>query len=647
MQSCTTKDTAPSETPGIRRVAVILPPSPATPHPLQTAASEDGPDLHLRILATTDLHLNVLGFDYVANRPRGRGGLIRLAPLIDRARAESGNCLLLDNGDFLEGSPMADYALSRADGPHPMVAAMNALGYDAATLGNHEFTHGLAALQAAMADAQFPFVSANVHTVTTGAPLVAPFVVLDRVLTDQHGQSHRLRLGVTGALPPQTGQWDGQQIGGQLSFAPMVDAIAAARDAMKTVGADLVIVLAHCGPGEGHPDPQAENAGLALAALDGVDAVIMGHLHGLFPDPALAATAPGLDAARGLLHGKPAVMPGQSGSHLGVIDLCLARGQSGWHVRSGQAALWPAAEAGGAGGARPPTGQSARRLARGIGPIHRATQAWADRVIARLDRPLHSLFALVSDVPAVQIVHQAKIAHVRQALAATEWAGLPVLAATAPFRAGGRGGPDHFTDIPAGAFRLRHAFDLYPHPNRLMALLLTGDDLLHWLNHAARLFHQITPDQPDQPLLRADLPPFHFDTIGGLTYQIDLAAPEGARIARLCHAGRPIDPAARFVLATNSHRGHAAALGFLRAGCGQIILADGPPVRDLLTRHLTSPDRPPLPEGPGWTFAPHPGASVTFDTGPAAAQRLGDVPHLRLDPLGTTVDGFLRLRLWL
>ena len=624
-----------------------MPTSPATPHPILTAASKHEPALHLRILATTDLHLNVLGFDYVANKPRARCGLIHLAPLIDRARAGARNSLLLDNGDFLEGSPMADYVLSRGEGPHPMVAAMNALGYDAATLGNHEFTHGLAALQAALAGAQFPVVSANVHQSATGAPLVAPFAALDRVLIDQQGHSHRLRIGVTGALPPQTGRWDGQQIGGRLTFAPMVDAVAAARDAVKKAGADLVIVLAHCGPGDGRPDPQAENTGLAIAALDGVDALVMGHLHGLFPDPALAATAPGLDAARGFLHGKPAVMPGQFGSHLGIIDLHIARREAGWHVRSGQAALWPAAEAAVAGQARPPIGESARRLTRGIAPLHRATQGWADRVIARLDKPLHSLFALVTDVPAVQIVQQAKIAHVRQTLAATEWAGLPVLASTAPFRAGGRGGPDHFTDIPAGTFRLRHAFDLYPHPNRLMALLLTGDDLLHWLNQAARLFHQITPGLPDQPLLRADLAPFHFDTIGGLTYQIDLAAPDGARIAGLQHKGRPIDPTARFVLATNSHRAHAAVLGFLRQGCGKIILADGPPVRDLLTRHLTNPNRPPLPQVPGWAFAPHPGTSVTFDTGPAAAQRLGDVPHLRLEPLGTTADGFLRLRLWL
>lgn len=291
-----------------------------------------------------------------------------------------------------------------------------------------------------------------------------------------------------------------------------------------------------------------------------------------------------------------------------------------------------------------PSGSAAVRTL--ITPAHRATRAWARHRVGRLDQPFHSYFVMLGDVPAMQILHQVKIAHTKAALATGPWADLPVLAATAPFRAGGRGGPWNFTDVPAGALERRHGFALYPHPNSLTALLLTGEDLLHWLNNAARVFHQITPGLRDQRLLRADLPSFLFDSIGGLSYGIDLSAPEGARITRLCHEGKPVDPQAQFVLATNSYRAHAPG-AFLRPGCGRLILKDQPLVRDLLIRHLLGERPVALPPAPGWQFDALPGTSVLLDTGPGALAHLDEVVHLRPESLGLTTEGFLRLRLWL
>ena len=120
----------------------------------------------LRIMETTDLHVHLHPYDYYADCPNPDLGLARLSELVDLARQEAPNCLLFDNGDFLQGTPVGDfYAYDkgfRAGEIHPVIAAMNALRYDAITLGNHEFNYGLEFLMRSMAHAEFPTVSANI-----------------------------------------------------------------------------------------------------------------------------------------------------------------------------------------------------------------------------------------------------------------------------------------------------------------------------------------------------------------------------------------------------------------------------------------------------------------------------------------------------
>ena len=114
-------------------------------HPFSARAQAG--QAHLRIMETTDIHVHVFPYDYYGDRPVDTVGLARTASLIDGIRAEATNSLLLDNGDFLQGNPMGDYmayerGMSEGD-IHPMIAAMNTLGFDASTLGNHEFNYGL------------------------------------------------------------------------------------------------------------------------------------------------------------------------------------------------------------------------------------------------------------------------------------------------------------------------------------------------------------------------------------------------------------------------------------------------------------------------------------------------------------------------
>ena len=613
--------------------------------------------IRLRLLATTDIHVHLLGYDYFTDRPSDGIGLAHTAALIAQARAEVPNVLLFDNGDFLQGNPLGDYIMQsgalQAGRVHPAVRAMNRLGYDAATLGNHEFNYGLEPLLLSLGGAAFPVVSANVARRLGADPaeddtLLPPFVLLKRMVQDNAGAGHPITIGVIGFAPPQIVDWDRLLLAGALQTRGIVEAAAALVPRMRALGADLVVALSHSGIGALDAGPGAENATTALATVPGIDAIIAGHSHLVFPSKAFAGMD-GIDVAAGRIMGRPVVMPGVNGSHLGVIDLDLARGPDGWQVRAAQVAARPVQGAG-----LPP----APEVLHAVRPEHDATLAYARRAVGTSDSPLHSYFATVAPNLPLRVVAQAQADHVRRQLQGRPEGGLPVLSAVSPFRAGGRGGPGNYIDIPAGPLALRNVAELYLFPNTIAALRLTGAELQDWLENAMGLYRQITPGAPDQPLIDEDFPSYNHDRILGLSFAVDLtqparydrfgalAHPAAQRVHDLRFMGQPIDPAAEFVLATNSYRA-AGCGGYHAARAERLIDVGRMPIRDILLRCMA--EQPPLaaPLPPGIRFQPVPGASVLFDTGPGAQAHLADIAHFAPEPLGLTEAGFLRFRLHL
>lgn len=639
----------------------VFPVPMSAPAPLDRRDIRDRPApghgpgaIHLRLLATTDLHVHLLAWDYFAARSLPGLGLERTARLIAAARAEAPNCLLLDNGDFLQGSPLGDHAARqggrRAAGAlHPAIAAMNALGYDAAALGNHEFDHGLDFLLRALDGAAFPVLCANLvrsrgRRPTDDLPLLAPCTVIERRVTDAAGRPRTLRIGLIGLAPPQTLDWDGAALRGRLEARDILQTARAWVPRLRAQGADLVVALAHTGIGPPQPGRGAEDAA-ALAALPGIDAVIAGHDHLVFPGPRYAGL-PGADPLRGLIAGTPVVMAGYGGSHLGVIDLILERGPAGWRPACARAEARPVP--------RGPLLRQGDPVVRGaVLAAHRATVRRLRRPVGSTPVPLHSFFALVADCPALRLVCAAQARHVRAALAGGAHAHLPVLSAAAPFKAGGRGGPDNYTDVPAGPVALRNVADLYAFPNALRAVRVTGADLAEWLERSAALFLQLRPGLPDQPLIDPDFRSHNFDVIDGLTYAIDptaparydpegrLIAPAARRVRDLCHAGRPVAPDAEFVVATNSHR---LGLG-LRDGAARLVLEGSATNRDILLRHIAAGGTAPPAAAPGWRLTGPPGTSGLFDTSPRARAHLRAQPGVVLEDAGDAPGGFARIRI--
>ncbi|TDQ63539.1 bifunctional 2',3'-cyclic-nucleotide 2'-phosphodiesterase/3'-nucleotidase [Phaeovulum veldkampii] len=629
-------------------------------HPF--AAGAKAKQAHLRIMETTDLHGHLLPYDYHADRPLPTAGLSRTASLIAAARAEAPNTLLFDNGDVLQGSALADHlAASGAAARHPIIAAMNLLGYDAATVGNHDFNHGLPYLRRVLSEAAFPVVCANLLAADgaqAGQPLFPPYVLLDRVLTDGAGHRAPIRIGVIGLLPPQTLIWDHAHLAGRAITRDITETAAACLPGLRAAGADLVIALAHTGIGAPDHQPGQEDAALPLARLRGIDVLLLGHRHRVFPGPDFPP-GEGVDPQRGTLYGKPAVMAGFAGSHLGLIDLVLDRRDGRWQIAAAQPEARPIFRRGAEHCIRPTVADAPGVLALAA-PAHAAALADIRRPVGRCAVTLHSYFAPLAPAPGVSLVAEVQRAHVARLLARGPLAGLPVLAATAPFRCGGRSGSEAFTDIPAGSVLRRHLADLSPFPNTIQALRLTGAELADWLERAAGLFARITPGQPDQPLILRDFPIYNFDMISDASFAIDLsqparfgpagelAEPGAHRIRDLRVLGRPLDPLAEVIIATNSYR---AAGGGQFAGTGpdRIVADAGLGIEAALIAHFAATDCVTTPAQPGWRFCPMPGTSVLFDTGPGARDHLHDVAGLNLSPLalGLTAEGFLRYRLTL
>lgn len=619
------------------------------PTDARSAASDQRPvGIDLRIMATTDLHMHVLGYDYFANRPSARLGLSRTAALIARERRAAQNSLLFDNGDFLQGSPMGDY-LAAADEngarrPHPAIAAMNALDYDAATIGNHDFSFGMGFLRRTLEGADFPFVATNL-VLRKPLPCYAD-MLLPRQFRDRAGGTHLIQIGILGFLPPQTVEWE-PELRSEIGVDDILSSARAGIARLRAAGADLIVALSHSGIGALDPGPMAENAATALAALDGIDVVIAGHTHRVFPAPDHPG-GPGVDQNAGTLAGKPAVMPGFWGSHLGVIDLGLApRGAGGWRVERFHCRVEPVE-----------TQEDHPAVTAPALPAHFGTLRHFRRRVGRTELPLSSYFTLIGDDPGLRLVAMAQRWHVRRALRGTRWQDLPILSAAAPFRAGGRGGPDHYTDVPAGRLTLRSIVDLYHFPNRICAIRLSGGDVAEWLERSASLFRRIRPGGADQPLIDPEFPSYNFDIIDGLDWQIDLSRPpryaadgrlanaDSHRVTGLSHRGRPLDPDQQFILVTNSYRMSDCGM-FGPVVAGRPVLLDSTSrTREVLRRYIAR-RRVLAPEGgAGWRFAPLPGTSVLFETGPAAARQLHRL-KTPVEPMGLADNGFLQLRLHL
>ncbi len=587
------------------------------------------PIARVQILETTDLHMQLLPFDYFTGRAVEGTGLIALASTIDTLRnAPDTTTFLFDNGDFLQGNPLADFAASQvpATSPHPMINAMNMLRYDAVALGNHEFNYGLEFLQSTLQDAQFEVVCANLH-LRDDQTIAPAYTILEREIMCDDGRTRPLRVGVLGIVTPQVVIWDKSVLDNAVVADDIVQTAQRLVPQMRAAGADIIVALCHAGIDPAPWTKGMENAAFHLAGVDGVDVVLTGHTHDLFPDGTVRGEAR-IDSILGSMQGTPAVMAGAYGSHLGFVSLTLAWEQTGWEISTAKVALHKAER---------PTQNSPlqAKMSAAVQDIHAQTMAHIQRPIAKTTVPLNSHFALAAPDMTLELLARAQQSAVAQIAQEQEWADLPILSAVAPFRAGGKGGPTHFIDIPPGALTLRDVAAIYPFANRVVGLRRTGAQVRDWLDRSARVFNTLTQGASDQELLRHRAAPYNFDVIYGLTYQIDLLRPD-CRIDHLEYDGQPVEDDDIFIVATNSYRAD---------GGGDLVIADPADrvcstmvgAREELTAMLSRQKVVAARPTQVWRFAPVPDTQAIIRSAPTAVAPHG--PHHLVDT-GSQSDGF-------
>lgn len=550
----------------------------------QAGGPPGGSSATLALLETSDLHANVVSYDYYKLAPEPSLGFERTAALIRQARAEFPNTLLLDNGDTIQGTALADYqalvAPVRCDETLAIYKAMNLLGVEAGGLGNHDFNYGLGYLNQVTgshfdvagvdpsaprcAGPSFPLVLANIYSAKTRQPLFQPFTIIDKRISatgpDGRPLQAVVKVGIIGFTPPGILEWDKRWLDGQVYAEGVRETAQKYLPQMRAQGAELVVAISHGGLDGAPYTPGMENANLYLAQVPGIDAMLLGHAHEAFPNAASAAAQfnlPGVDKVKGTVHGVPTVMASLWGKHLGVIALRLKRDGQRWVVDREATRVEARSTQLPAAGARRHVEPEAG-VAELVAAEHAATIRYVQTPIGATDFAMTSYFADVGDVSAIQVVNLAQAEYLAEYVRANlpQYAHLPVLAVSAPFKSGSAG-PGDYTDVKSGGIALNNAADLYLYPNSLSGVKVDGAGLKAWLEKAASRFNTIAPAKTTpQELVNTGFAGYNFDmlTSADVSYRIDVTQPQGRRIQGLNYKGKPVQDGQEFLVATNNYR---------------------------------------------------------------------------------------------
>jgi 2',3'-cyclic-nucleotide 2'-phosphodiesterase / 3'-nucleotidase len=506
----------------------------------------------LTVLGTTDLHGNVYNWNYFSNSTYSDSkgnqiGVAKAATLIKAMREERGadHCITLDAGDTIQGTPLAYYYAKidpiTAGAKHPMATAMNALGYDAAALGNHEYNYGLDTLRAFEDQCDHPLLSANSVDWDTGQPIFPPYV-LKRVKVPG---DKPITVGILGLVTPGVAIWDATNVEGKVRFPGIVEQAKVMVPRMKAAGADVVVVSCHSGAltssSYGDALPYPENASTLLAEqVPDIDAILVGHAHVEIAGSKVKNTVTGKE----VLLSEPLYW----GMRVSVMDLNLVKVRGQWTVASSSATLLNAN-----------TAPEDAEIAALVRPAHEKVLAYVNSVIGTCTQAMSASTSRYQDTAAMDFINLVQAQTVKAALVGTASEGLPVLSIAAPF--------NKDAAIPAGNVTVRDVAGLYIYDNTLLGITLTGAQVKDYLEQSAAYFKKVTGTGPFPASAVTNAvtdtapggtPDYNYDIMGGLdadlTYDIDISVAPGARITNLSYAGAPIDPAATFVVAINNYR---------------------------------------------------------------------------------------------
>lgn len=492
--------------------------------PAAVAVVPAADSVQLVVAATTDVHGHLRRWDYFSAAPDSLHSLAAAATVIDSIRdANPGLTLLVDAGDLFQGTPLTYLAAApAARPPHPVMAAMSVMRYDAAAVGNHEFNYGLPVLERAVAQANFPFLAANVYRADGSRAFPAYTLAVRGPLT----------VGIVGATTPGSAVWDRDKLSGVLEFRDVVPAVRAAVDSVRARGADIVVVVMHTGlTGAASYDTvstglPSENVGARVAReVEGIDLVVLGHSH--------------RELADSLIAGVRVIQAKNWARSVAAATLLAVRSDSGWRVTGSTGRLVPTA-----GHAEDSAVLAVTERAHARATAYAAESIGTTAVAWRADS------ARIADTPLIDFILE-----VERSVTGAQ------LASTAAFSLD--------ATLDSGAVTVAEVARLYPYENTLKAVRLTGRQLRDYLEYSARYFGRFGTEEPP---VDPRVPGFNFDIVAGAEYAIDVSKPIGSRITRLTVGGNPVADTDTFTMAVNNYR--------QSGGGGYAMLRDAPVVYD-------------------------------------------------------------------
>ncbi|MFJ8956699.1 bifunctional metallophosphatase/5'-nucleotidase [Streptomyces sp. NPDC102381] len=529
------------------------------------------------VMGTTDLHGHVFNWDYFKNADYADAagnaqGLARVSTLVDQVRAERGrgNTLLIDAGDTIQGTPLTYYyakvdPITAAGGPvHPMARAMNAIGYDAVALGNHEFNYGIETLRKFESQCEFPLLGANAVDAKTEKPAFPPYFM--KRLRTPHGKD--VKVAVLGLTNPGIAIWDKAYVQGVLKFPGLEEQAAKWVPKLRSMGADVVIVSAHSGASGqssyGDQVPYVENAAANVAKqVPGVDAILVGHAHVEIEQQLVTNEKTG----KTVVLSEPLCFA----ERLALFDFDLIWEKGRWTVESVKASLRNTNAV-----ADDP------EISKLLREQHETVVEYVNQVVGTAKQALTTVDARYKDAPIIDLINKVQADVVTKALASTEYAKLPVLSQASPF--------SRTSEIPAGDVTIRDLSSLYVYDNTLVAKLLTGAQVRAYLEYSAEYFVQTAAGAAvdvDKLTNAGNRPDYNYDYVSGLTYDIDIAQAAGSRIKNVKFDGKDLDDAAQFVFAVNNYRANGGG-AFPHVASAKELWSESTEIRTRIAEWVTA-----------------------------------------------------------
>ena len=505
--------------------------------------------VHIVVLGTTDQHGNLFPVDYYTNKADNRG-LAKIGTLIRQVRSENKNVLLIDSGDTIQGTPLEYYHNKKNNSPpDPMMLAMNALGYDAMAVGNHEYNFGLPVLEKARSEAKFPWLSANTYNKGTNQTHYKPYIIKEFA---------GVRIAVLGLTTPGIPNWENAPNYAGLEFRePLSEARKWVLILRRKERADVVVIAMHMGleqdlrTREINPGQVAnENRAVAIAKqVPGVDLIFMGHTH--------------RDVPSVVINGVQLIQANYWGRHLARVDLYLENAGLGWRVFA-RAARTIAVDD------RVVPDPEILKLGE---PYDRETQAWLSRAIGESGAELTATEARFRDTAILDLIQRVQLE-----------AGKADVSMAAVFNPDAR--------IARGPVTVRDIAGLYVYENTLVVLEITGQQLKEALEHSAKYFRAYEPGKSPAELVDEKIPAYNFDIAEGVTYALNISKPFGERIENLQFQGKPLAPTQKLRLATNNYRVNGGG-GYTMYKGAPVVYRSSAEIRELIIdwveRHKTIP----------------------------------------------------------